>query len=211
MKQSFFIVAICAGIATGASAEPGQTSVGVGLSTVGPKLELGYMYNTNIAFRGFLGVNMSQSTTETSDGVTYDVSGNLGGAGVLVDYYPTGSGFRLSGGLFSSNTSVSMNSTITAATDIGGTSYNAGTIDGKLEFNRKVSPMLAVGYDWQIGPKWSIAAELGAIANNGYKASAVAGGGIAQADLDREMQNVENDLNKTKVFPYISVMATYRF
>jgi len=67
----------------------------------------------------------------------------------LIDYHPFASGWRFSGGVFASATSITATSTITSATTIGDNDYVTGTIDGSVKFKRKVAPMLSVGYDWQ--------------------------------------------------------------
>lgn len=211
MKLKWIAAAIVAAASTQASAQQAQMAAGLGISTVGPQIQLSYRQSTELGFRGFFAGGVSQKSSQTEDGVTYDVSGNLGGIGLLMDYYQMNSGLRLSGGIFSSNTDVKIKSTISAATDIGGTSYSSGTIDGTVKFARQISPMVTVGYDWTVGTNWTIGAEVGAILNNGFSASATAGGGISQADLDREMANVESNLNKNKFFPYVSLMASYRF
>jgi len=186
-------------------------SAGLGLSTVGPQLQLGYKYSNNIGFRGFFAGGISESRSQTESDIKYEAKANLGGIGLLVDYYPMNNGLKLSGGLFKSNTDITMKSTITAPTTVGNTSYTSGTIDGKVEFARDVSPMIAVGYDYNLGSNWTLGAELGAILNDGFKATATATGPITQADLDAEMKDLQDALSSTKMLPYISVMATYRF
>ena len=50
--------------------------------------------------------------------------------------------------------------------------------------------MIAVGYDYNLGSNWTLGAELGAILNDGFKATATATGPITQADLDAEMKDL---------------------
>ena len=111
-------------------------------------------------------------------------------------------GLKLSGGLFKSNTDITMKSTITAPTTVGNTYYTSGTIDGKVEFARDVSPMIAVGYDYNLGSNWTLGAELGAILNDGFKATATATGPITQADLYAEMKDLQDALSSTKIALY---------
>jgi len=211
MKHSLWVAALLGTVGTTGFAEQGQMSAGLGLSTVGPQLQLGYKYSNNIGFRGFFAGGISESRSQTESDIKYDAKANLGGIGLLVDYYPMNNGLKLSGGLFKSNTDITMKSTITAPTTVGNTSYTSCTIDGKVEFARDVSPMIAVGYDYNLGSNWTLGAELGAILNDGFKATATATGPITQADLDAEMKDLQDALSSTKMLPYISVMATYRF
>jgi hypothetical protein len=192
-------------------ADPGQTSLGLGVSTVGPQIQFAYRQSHTLGYRGFVAGGISDKATQTESGVTYNVDGNMGGIGMLLDYYPMNNGLRVSGGLFSSNTKIGIKSTITAPTDIGGTVYSSGTIDGNLKFARDISPLLSFGYDWNMGSNWTLGAELGAIFNDGFKAKATAGGAISQTDLDQEMKTLEDTLNKAKFYPYVSLIASYRF
>ena len=53
MKHSLWVAALLGTVGTTGFAEQGQMSAGLGLSTVGPQLQLGYKYSNNIGFRGF--------------------------------------------------------------------------------------------------------------------------------------------------------------
>jgi len=178
-----------------------------GWSTTAAWVQIQQQHRLSRIFTG----GISESRSQTESDIKYDAKANLGGIGLLVDYYPMNNGLKLSGGLFKSNTDFTMKSTITAPTTVGNTSYTSGTIDGKVEFARDVSPMIAVGYVYNLGSNWTLGAELGAILNDGFKATATATGPITQADLDAEMKDLQDALSSTKMLPYISVMATYRF
>ena len=87
---------------------------GLGAFDRGPQLQLGYKYSNNIGFRGFFAGGISESRSQTESDIKYEAKAKLGGIGLLVDYYPMNSGLKLSGGLFKSNTDITMKSTITA-------------------------------------------------------------------------------------------------
>jgi len=128
----------------------------------------------------------------------------------MVDYHPFTSGWRFSGGVFASDTSITATSTITSATTIGDNDYLTGTIDGNVKFKRKVAPMVSFGYDWQFESGWSVNADLGAIMS-GLVVSATASDNIPQDDLTKEIAEVQDELDKIPAIPYISFGVNYRF
>ena len=184
--------------------------VGLGASTMGAELELVYPYSQSMSFRGFYAGGLSQDFNETQGDVDYDIKAKLGGFGALIDYHPFASGWRFSGGVFASDTSITATSTITSATTIGDNDYVTGTIDGSVKFKRKVAPMLSVGYDWQFANGWSVNADLGAIVS-GLKATASGSEGIDQVDLNKEIADVQDELDKIPAIPYIAFGVNYRF
>lgn len=193
-----------------AQAQDAKLGVGLGASTMGAELELVYPYSQSMSFRGFYAGGLSQDFNETQGDVDYDIKAKLGGFGALIDYHPFASGWRFSGGVFASDTSITATSTITSATTIGDNDYVTGTIDGTVKFKRKVAPMLSVGYDWQFENGWSVNADLGAIVT-GLKATAIGSEGIDQVDLNKEIADVQDELDKIPAIPYIAFGVNYRF
>lgn len=207
-------IALLAGAAT---AQDSNLRFGLGVSSMGGTLEGQYRLNQNWAVRGVIigGINTSVlgGGTQTIDGVTYNTSGQLGGAALLADYYTGNSGFRLSGGAFISNTSFSGSTTASVANPItiGNTTLTGGeSASASVEFARKISPMLTVGYDWNIGRNFTLGGEIGAIAMGGLNVDVVAPAAPA-ADVAREVQSINDELSGLGVYPYIAITASYRF
>ena len=109
------------------------------------------------------------ATNLTVEGIDYDVSASTGGVGVLGDYYPTGGGLRVSGGLFKSN--IGSSGRATGTVDVGSGTYAGVDLRTEVETERSIAPMVAVGYDGQIGAGWGLSADLGAIYTGGFKTS----------------------------------------
>lgn len=217
MKNLLLASAAIAALTTAASAQDGKLRFGLGVSTMGGTLEGAYRLNQNWAIRGLVAGGINTNTlgggTQTIDGVTYTTTGQLGGFALLGDYYTGNSGFRVSGGAFVSNTSFSGSTVASAANpiEIGNTTLTAGeTASASIEFRRKVSPMAAIGYDWNIGRNFTLSGEIGAIAMGGLNVNLTAPAAPA-ADVARETQNIRDELSRFNVYPYVGITASFRF
>ena len=80
--------------------ESGDVEFSLGVSTAGAQAEVSYRLDPNWAIRGFVGGALTVFGDGEVSGVDYDWRINLGGYGVVADYYPWVEGFRISGGLF---------------------------------------------------------------------------------------------------------------
>jgi hypothetical protein len=218
MKFMLTAASAIALMASGAFAQDSGMRFGLGLSTLGANLEGAYRINQNWGVRGVLsgGIstkNLGGGGTQTIDGVTYNTSGQLGGFALLGDYYTSSSGFRVSGGAFVSNTNFSGSTTASLSNPItiGGTTLTGGqTANASVEFKRKISPMLSVGYDWNIGRSFTLSGEVGAIGMGGLNVALSAPAAPAD-DVASEIQNINDELSKFGVYPYIAITASYRF
>lgn len=90
--------ALCTSAAT--AQDVGDTSIAFGVSGFGGSVEAAYRIDPSIGVRGAYWGGVSLSYQE-DDGET-DIEGDvrLGGLALLADYYPTQSGWRISGGVF---------------------------------------------------------------------------------------------------------------
>lgn len=196
-----------------AIAQDGNTRFGLGVSTMGATLEGAYRINERFALRGLLaGINASDK--QTIDGIDYDVDGQLGGLGLLVDYYPGQSGFRLSGGAFISRTEFTGSATANSPgdIDIDGTPIAVGdSVTTSVEFGRKVAPMLTLGYDQSLGKGWTLSGEIGAIISGDFNVDIDAPAYVSATDIANEEDSIRNDLNQLGVYPYVGLSVSYRF
>ena len=213
MKSIFLTASAIAILASGASAQNTDLRVGLGLSTMGATLEGAYRLNQSFTLRGVIAGGLNANGTRTIDGVSYNTTGQLGGVALLADYYTGDTGFRISAGAFMSNTNLRGSTTASAANPItiGNTTLTGGeTANASVAFNRKISPMLTVGYDWDIGRTFTLSGEVGAIAMGGLDVRLNAPAAPA-ADVAREVQNINNELSAFGVFPYVAITGTFRF
>ena len=128
---------------------------------------------------------------------------------VMGDYYVGSWGFRVSGGL--SFGGYELTGELTDPT-IDDYTYT-GTFDAKLAQDRNVAPTVAVGYQRKLYKGLGVALEAGArlssmtlTTSNTDDLSAA-----DQAELDREVDDINDDLDEMGVIPYISLAVSYRF
>lgn len=182
--------------ATAASAE--NAGVSAGFSLFGPVLEGNVEVSENVEVRGFLisGLNFRRSSALNVAGASYTINGTarIGGFGALVDYYPTTSGWRMSGGVFMSATSIS-------ADFVGVQNFQ-----GEVKLSRSIAPMVTTGYRHTFGGNWTIAADAGAVFT-GISASS----NSTLAQVQTEIQKINDELKKVDVLPYVSLTVGYRF
>ena len=182
--------------------------VGLGMTSLGVTVEGSYEASEKLSYRGLYSLGLNRSFDETQDGVVYNIEGELGGFALLADYRPFEGGFVVGGGLFSSNTSVDLNATVTNQT-FGNSANQTGTLTGKAEFSNSIAPMLTLGYQSTLGPL-DIRADLGAIFNGGIQLSATSDT-IAQADIDLELADTESEVNQYNFFPFLGLSVSYSF
>ncbi|MDO6592002.1 hypothetical protein DS901_00255 [Loktanella sp. D2R18] len=185
----------------------GDTSVNLGVSTFGVNLEAAYQINPAIRVRGALMGGISLDYDENNDDGDFSGTFDLGGAAFLGDYYPGQSGWRISGGLFFSNTELSL----TGTTDIDG--LGSQSVTATAEFENKIAPMLSTGYDLAFGRGWSFNSEIGVIFNGGIDLNIIADNSAIQQDVDddTDVQDAKGDADDITVLPYIGVSLGYRF
>ena len=87
--------------------EVGELSVGLGVTSMGASLEVQYGVAPSIAVRGMLMGGFSIEDEFEIEDETVDGSAEFGGVAVVADYYPFANPWRVSGGLFFSNFSIS--------------------------------------------------------------------------------------------------------
>lgn len=232
MKLMKFGVVALALAAAPALAQENNMRVGLGVTTLGATLEGQYKINENLAVRGLFagGLSTDESGTETDSDViaTYTGSANLGGAAVLMDYYVGGSGFKVSGGVLMSTTGIDLSSNLRpngGSFEFGDLDINAGSVDvdASAKFKRKMAPVVTIGYDWRITERFSLNAEIGAIAIGGFDlsmkatpdADAIAAGfdqDAINAEIDKEIAKAQDDIgSQADLYPFIGIMGTWRF
>jgi hypothetical protein len=195
-----------------------QTSVGVSAGTPGIGLELGYDLNDTIGLRAN-GNFFSMSKDVESDGTNYDGKLKLFSMGLLGDFYMFDSGFRLTGGAYYNKNRVNLTATPTSNTEIGGTIYTPaeiGSLTGRAHYN-KFTPYAGLGYTSNRGePGLSFVFDAGVMFQGRPDITLTGNGAITstpgfQADLERERQEIADDLKWTRFYPAVRLGGAYRF
>ena len=152
------------------------------------------------------------------EGINYKGKLKLARVGLFADYFPTGNGFRLTGGLTFNDMSLKLRSNMPAgsAINVGGTNYVATgneylNADVKIP---KVTPYLGIGWGHHSRtPGWGFLADVGVSIGKAKLDvdTNLASYGVSQADIDREVEDLRDDVGKVRVVPQVSLGVSYRF
>jgi hypothetical protein len=202
---------ICAATAAGADERLG---IGVKAGTLGFGLDFTVRATNWLAFR-VTGGQYDYARSFDNSGITYDGTLKVGGYGALADFYPSKSKFRLTVGALSNRNKIDLTSTPTSNIDIGDNNYTpaqVGTLTGDLKF-KSVVPYFGIGYgNAARGPhRVGFVLDVGVETQGSPVASlAASGGGVSQADLDKETQQIEDDTSGYKIWPVIAFGISFR-
>ena len=189
------------------SIDPGSLRYGVnlGVSTLGPTVEPTVRLNDRFGLRLPIG-SASLAFDEESDGHSYDGALDIGGVGLLADFYPYAGGFHVSAGVFK-------------------TDYAAAFIGNDIEFDdleadvsvslaqkHDVSPALAMGYTGRIYGAMTYSVAAGGIFAGGFDVTALTDNpDVTQADLDEETADIRDLAEKLDVIPYVQLAVGFAF
>ncbi|MGK7899874.1 MAG: hypothetical protein AB4352_00400 [Hormoscilla sp.] len=168
-----------------------------------------------------LGIDVEVS----SDEIDYDGDVNLGGVPLLLDWYPAKSGFRVTGGLVINNNEIDLDAkgrdedrTITIG-DRSFTVNDVGDLEGEVEFN-DIAPYIGIGFGNPVKPgrQWGFTVDLGIMfqgagdvnirATNASQAALDLG---LNEQLEREEDDIQDEVDNFKVYPILQIGVTYQF
>lgn len=213
------IVLLAAGPALAAEDGRSGFTLGPDVSTLGVGAQAGLRFNDFLGAR--LGGNWFEHDFDRSyDDVDYDVDLELGSIGTVLDVYPFGGGFRLSGGVRLNFNQADLSGSPNGSFEIGDTTYAAdeiGSLDGDVDFNT-LSPYLGLGYAATLlDGALELAFDAGAMYHGRPDVDLSASGGslsddpALQADLAEERAAIEDDLDGFRFYPVVGVSLAYRF
>lgn len=198
--------------AAAAQAQDGRLSVGAGLSTLGFTVEPAFRINESFGIRAPLGFATTSRTT-TLDDIDFAADIGLGGAAFLGDVFLNESRWRLSGGVFVSNIRLDGRAE-SAALEVGDGTF-AASVDVRVRARHSLAPMIAIGRSAHTESGWSFSQDIGLIFTplRATLSGAEVGGNTAgfETELQQAQDEINRELNRVKVFPYISVQAVFRF
>lgn len=204
--------------------DPSQFSVGVTAGSLGVGPELGYRLSDTFGVRGnatFLSINHGIN----SDGTDYDGNVKLKSAGAMLDVYPFGGGFRVSGGVRINGNKARATATPTEPVTIGNTVYqpnDVGTLTATTRI-KDVAPALTLGYGGgrskglvfgiEAGALFQGSVQINPLTVTGLCAGATAPAQCAdfKADIEAERQSINNDIDGFKIYPILQLTLGYRF
>ena len=195
MSKKLITIAAMMSFASMATAQDaGDINAGGGLSILGPMVEASYQVTPNMAVRGMAFGAINLSDTFDIDEYTVDGSITLNGGGVMMDLYPTNSGWRLSGGLVVTDFS------------LDGDFAGPENFVGNISLENEIAPMVTTGYRHTFGNNMTISGDLGVMVN-GVVASSDSADPLVQDEID----SLNAELEQIPVVPFLSIMVGYTF
>jgi len=184
-------------------------TIGVGVGTMGLVVEPSVKTGEQTALRMPIGIGNANTST-TVDGIDYDVSASVGGVGLMADYYPSEGPFRVSGGVFRTN--LEATGRATGNVEVGANSYVGVDVTTVGKPKRSFAPAVSVGFDSHVGSGWGFSSDVGVMYVGGFSATATdASGTVSQADLDAEVNAINDEIDDISVLPFLKFGATYRW
>ena len=176
----------------------GDFSVGVGVSTFGPSLELSYAFSDKFAVRGNY-AKIGADFSADSDDDEYEGDFDMSGLGGWLDYHPFGTAFRISGGGFVTDISGSGSADV----EIHGVT---STVNIDIENKTDFMPALAIGFDKTFDSGMFLTMDAGAMFGDGFT---IEGRNpdmdFLQSEVDDELSDLSEDLADIKALPYIRI------
>ncbi len=187
---------------------------GITGGTLGIGPELGLRLNDHVGVRGnatFLGVSHSFDSND----LDYRGKVKLKSGGLMLDVFPFGNGFRISGGARLNGNDGRVRATPSGPVTVGNTTYTPaqiGTIRGTAE-TKNFAPALTLGWAGHNQQGFVFGVEAGALFQgkvrlNRFVASTNL---IRPADLENERQDLQDDIDDYKVYPILQLTVGYRF
>lgn len=218
-----FVTAFCCLTLSGlfsCQAFAGDNGLAVKGSTLGGGIELERTLSDNLGVR--LGANYLQFNGDfTAGDIDYESDVNLQTASGLVDWYPFGGAFRVTGGIMFNGNDADIEASPAGPVTIGNVVYSpqmVGSLKGKVTFN-DIAPYAGLG--WSSGRTnrsgLSVAFDIGILFQGApsiedYHATGpLAGNAAFEAQLAKEVAKVEDELDPYQYYPVVALTLTYRF
>lgn len=186
-------IAVCAMATTATAQDRGGVSAGLGVTSFGYALEGAYQLHPTLGLRGMIMGGFSIDDTFDYEGASVNGTADLGGTAVVADYYPLANAWRMSGGLFFSNSDVS-----------GSFTEGAVTYDGKLAFENDVAPMVTTGVRVGSEAGWGLSGDIGVIVSSLQVSS-----GNTDPTVQTAVNNTNADLSDVPVFPFAGFAVSF--
>lgn len=218
MKSMSRYAAVAIGLAMLALAPGRASAADVGISahggTLGVGLDLAYGFNRYWTGRiGFNSLTLEEDFTE--ENIEYSTDLELESVHALADWHVFGGGFRLTGGAILNNNAFDGSANIEAGDEIGdATASSSGRLALDVEYD-EVAPYLGIGWGNR-ARGWSsvsFSVDAGLMLQGAPDVNITDNGttGVNQGDLDREEQEVEDELENFEIYPVLSAAVVFRF
>ncbi|MFN3662070.1 hypothetical protein [Yoonia sp.] len=195
IKVTFAAAAASAIAATAQAQDLSDVSFGLGVTSFGYSLHGEYEIQPNLSLRAMVMGGVKIDDTYDEDDFSVDGTLKLGGFAILADFYPFGNPWRVSGGVFFSNT------------ELTGTFTDEGEVyDGEIGFKNDIAPMITTGFSYPFGTGWSFSGDVGVIVSSLEVSS-----DETDPDVRASINDANDDLSDIPVFPYIGFAISYSY
>ena len=186
------------------------------VSTLGGGLELAKGLTPSFGLRG--GFNyFSYDYDATESDVSYNLDLELKSFGLFADWHPFKGAFRISGGFLINGNGLEGKARPTTDVEIGNTDYDLDSISLDISYNT-FAPYLGLGWDTTFGDddNWGFVFDLGLIYSGSPDAKLRVAGPdendpTLAGDVQREQQELQDDLDALKWWPVVSAGLVYQF
>ena len=216
------VAGLCAATSP-ATAADGRLAAGITAGTLGIGPEIGYRINRTIGVRANAAFFEFGFDVNTSN-VDYDVDVELKSAGLMLDLYPTGSGFRISAGVRYNATGANADGTPQDRVRINGLVFQPaeiGRVRGDFDLD-EFAPSLTIGYGGTIRPGFFASVDAGALFQGKLRVSPLrfedgtASGDILALpivanELEEERDELQAELDDYQVYPILQFGLGWRF
>ncbi|WP_449258317.1 hypothetical protein [Chlorobium limicola] len=218
---TFCSLLVCAAVGAPDKGYAADIAGGLKVSSLGAGIEgiLGITSDLNLRISANA-FSYGATTYKSGNSIAYDL--NLLSFPVLLDWFPLGddSGFRVSSGVIINNNEYKANAEPADSYDIGGVDYTAaevGSLNGGVTFG-SLAPYVGIGWGnpFTTESRLSFSFDLGIAFEGDPEVSMTASGPIAsdptfQANLQRETDDIKDEIEAFKYYPVVSVGIAYRF
>jgi len=167
---------------------------------------------------------LSKNYTTTDNKADYDFDLNLADIQLMADYHPWMSSFKVTFGALYNGTDLKGKIKPRGTKFIfNGIEYDTGdlgSVDTKVDFDNTIAPYIGIGWDTSFNKpekKWGFTFNLGVAYTGSAKVSYTPhiikniDEDKLRKDLDKEKASLQDDLDKYKYLPYISIGFNYKF
>ena len=196
-----------------AQAQPARFSIGPQLSTLGVGLSGSYRLHRNLSISAEASVLPLGTMEFEEDDLTYEGDGQARGGLILVNLHPGGGNFSIGAGLFVGGYELDGTATPSEPVELGGQTYQpseVGNVVGEF-WARGPVPVFVLGWRGR-------GFNFGVGVTTGYDAKVdlrVTGPAANRQDVResvaREQQNIEDELKKVPVLPYLRIGWQFGF
>lgn len=205
LLATFFLLA-AASVSQAQTMSDPEFGVTFGASSLGATVEPSMRLSDHWGVRMPIGGGNFDFDDE-SNGEEYSGDVDLGGIGLLADYYPVaGRGFRLTAGAFYTDYSADL---VANNVQVSGITTN---ITAEISQEDRFLPAVAVGYDGRLGERGLLSVSVGGMFGNEFDLDARESTGLVSQDqVDQEVADIRDDLKDFDIIPFVQLSVGFRF